>query len=111
MNNRGQALIEFVLILPIAILILFAIIDFGFIFSTKSKLENDSADIINLYNNGTSIEEIKTIYSKNNINYYDDGKYSHINITTKVNIITPGLNRIIGNPYIIRVERIIPNVE
>ena len=32
-------------------------------------------------------------------------------ISTKVNIITPGLNRVLGNPYIVKVERKIPNVE
>ena len=52
MNNKGQALIEFVLILPIFILILFSVIDFGIIFNKKSNLENDSVDIINLFKNG-----------------------------------------------------------
>ena len=49
MNNKGQALIEFVLILPVFLFILFAIIDFGMIFSTKSNLESDSTDIVSLY--------------------------------------------------------------
>ena len=65
MNRKGQALVEFVLILPILIFILFAIIDFGNIFSTKNTLENNSADIIELFNNGSSIDEIKDIYNDN----------------------------------------------
>ena len=65
MNNRGQALIEFVLILPIFILILFAVIDFGIIFNKKSNLENDSVDIINLYKNGSSLDEIEELYEDN----------------------------------------------
>ena len=32
MNNKGQALIEFVLILPVFLFILFAVIDFGMIY-------------------------------------------------------------------------------
>ena len=38
-------------------------------------------------------------------------KYTIVEISTKVNIITPGLNRVLGNPYIVKVERKIPNVE
>ena len=40
MNRKGQALVEFVLILPIFILMLFAIVDFGMILSKKNELEN-----------------------------------------------------------------------
>ena len=35
MNRKGQALVEFVLILPIFIMILFSIVDFGMIFNKK----------------------------------------------------------------------------
>jgi len=109
MNNRGQALIEFVLILPVFIFILFAIIDFGIIFNLKSNLESDSADIIELFKNGTSIEEIREKYSDNYIDVSNDGKYYTFTITTSVNLITPGLNRILGEPYKIDVERVVPN--
>ena len=57
MNRKGQALVEFVLILPIFIMILFVIYDFGNIFSNKSKLENISSDIVDMYNNNiTKVE-------------------------------------------------------
>lgn len=108
MNNRGQALIEFVLILPVFLFILFAVIDFGIIFNSKSNLENDSADIVELYRNGTLIEDIEVMYSDNDIDIFDDGKYYKITISTSVNLITPGLNRILGDPYLISVERVIP---
>ena len=48
MNKKGQALVEFILILPVLILILFVIIDFGNIFYSKYELQNQSADIVNL---------------------------------------------------------------
>ena len=41
----------------------------------------------------------------------EEEKYTIVEISTKVNIITPGLNRVLGNPYIVKVERKIPNVE
>lgn len=114
MNRKGQALVEFVLILPIFIMILFSIVDFGMIFNKKNELENISIDIINLLNNNNNnnkIEEIQKEYPKVDIKLTDEEKYTIVEISTKVNIITPGLNRVLGNPYIVKVERKIPNVE
>ena len=108
MNNKGQALIEFVLILPILLFILFAIIDFGIIFSSKSSLENDSADIIDLFKGGSTIDEIRDIYPENIINVSTMEDYYKFRISTSVNLITPGLNRIMDDPYVISVERIVP---
>lgn len=107
-NKKGQALIEFVLILPIFIFILFAIIDFGMIFSTKNNLENDSIDIINLFKNGKSIEEIVKMYNDNDIKVTNENNYYTFSISKNVDLITPGFNRIFGNPYRINVERVIP---
>ena len=74
MNRKGQALVEFVLILPIFIMILFSIVDFGMIFNKKNELENISIDIINLLNNNNKIEEIQKEYrNKNNV----IGLYNH----------------------------------
>ena len=112
MNRKGQALVEFVLILPIFIMILFSIVDFGMIFNKKNELENISIDIINLLNNNNNkIEEIQKEYQKVDIKLKNEEKYTIVEISTKVNIITPGLNRVLGNPYIVKVERKIPNVE
>lgn len=110
MNRKGQALVEFVLILPIFIMILFSIVDFGMIFNKKNELENISIDIINLLNNN-KIEEIQKEYPKVDIKLTNEEKYTIVEISTKVNIITPGLNRVLGNPYIVKVERKIPNDE
>lgn len=110
MNRRGQALVEFVLILPILIFILFAIIDFGNIFSTKNSLEGDSSSIIELYNSGKTLEEIKLIYDDRVISIINDGEYNKFIISTSVKLITPGFNRLFGNPYVIKVERVMPYV-
>ena len=111
MNRKGQALVEFVLILPIFIMILFSIVDFGMIFNKKNELENISIDIMNLLNNNNKIEEIQKEYPKVDIKLTNEEEYTIVEISTKVNIITPGLNRVLGNPYIVKVERKIPNVE
>lgn len=109
MNRKGQALVEFVLILPIFILILFAIVDFGMILNKKNELENISVDISNMIRNDDDILEIKEKYPKLIIVTREDNEYIDIEISEKINIITPGLNRVLGNPYTVKVERIIPN--
>ena len=76
MNRKGQALVEFVLILPIFIMILFSIVDFGMIFNKKNELENISIDIINLLNNNNKIEEIQKEYPKVDIKLTNEEKYS-----------------------------------
>ena len=108
-NNKGQALVEFVLILPIFLLLLFAIYDFGIIFTRKTSLENSSSDIINLYKNGKTIDEIRSVYNNLKIEISEDGDYKNINISDDIKIITPGLNLLFGNPYEINVERYIIN--
>lgn len=112
MNRKGQALVEFVLILPVLILILFVIVDFGNIFHSKYELQNQSSDIIKLVQNGSTEEDIKDIYSKVNveINAYKDD-YKKIIVSREVNLMTPGMNRLLGTPYLITVERIVPNDE
>ena len=61
MNRKGQALVEFVLILPIFILMLFAIVDFGMILSKKNELENISVDVTAMIKNSDNIDDIKNI--------------------------------------------------
>ena len=108
MNRKGQALVEFVLILPILIFILFAIIDFGTIFSTKNSLEGDSADIIELFNSGKTLDEIKIIYEDRVVSVSDNGEYYKFIVSDSLKLITPGFNRLFGNPYVVKVERIVP---
>ena len=108
MNRKGQALVEFILILPVFLFILFAIIDFGRIFSINNKLESDSSDIISLFKNGTSVDELEEMYTENKLTITNDGEYYKITLSSSINLITPGFNKIFGDPYIINVERVLP---
>ena len=49
-------------------------------------------------------------YADIDIEISSDDKYKNVVISDKIDILTPGLNRILGNPYEIKVERKIPNV-
>ena len=110
MNRKGQALIEFVLILPVLILILFIIFDFGNIFYSKYELQNQSMEIVRLVKDNKTIDDITDIYSKLDIeiNTYKED-YKKITLTKELDLITPLLDNILDDPYLIKVERIIPN--
>ncbi len=103
-NNRGQALIEFVLILPVLLLLIFALIDFGRIIVCKNHLEGVMNEISKLDDN-----EIREYLNKDTdytITYdikIDD--YRNITLTTKLDLVTPGLKNVLSNPYIVKVER------
>ena len=110
MNRKGQALVEFVLILPIFLLILFSIVDFGMILSKKNELENISIDVVSMIRNNDSISDIKILYPDINIDIDSGSKYITVKIYESIDIITPGLNRVLGDPYTVEIERVIPNV-
>ena len=103
-NNRGQALVEFILVLPVLLLLIFALIDFGRIIVCKNHLEGVMNEVSAL-----SDEEIITYLKKDKdykISYdvkYDD--YKNITLIAKLDLITPGLKNILKNPYTVKVER------
>ncbi len=112
MNKKGQALVEFIIILPILIFILFAIIDFGLISYNRNKMENIIGDISKMYSNNESVEEIKEFVLSNdkdiNVSFKNEEKYVNVVLAKKYDYITPGLNKIF-NTSDIKIERKIYN--
>ncbi len=108
MNKKGQALVEFVLILPVFILLIFIFSDIVRIALAKNYLENSLDDVVILYRNN---EEDKINNFLNNDSYnitYSKvvgEEYVTIKLETKVKMVTPGMKRIISNPYKVVVER------
>ncbi len=103
-NKHGQALIEFILVLPILLLIVFAFVDFARIIVCQNHLEGVMNEVSVLDNN-----EISN-YLQNDDEYhitYDIKmeEYRIITLTTKLDLITPGLKNILHNPYVVKVER------
>ncbi len=97
-SKKGQALVEFIIILPILIFILLAVIDYGVISFNKSKLENIITDLSDMYKNKESEEEINNFVKSNDKDLeikttYED-KYINIKLYKKYNYITPGLDKI-----------------
>lgn len=112
MNRKGQALVEFVLILPIFLMILFTIVDFGILLHSKNELQNQSTDIIRMINNGNTLEELSNEYSNLTIKIepYKE-EYQKVILTEQIHLITPFLDKFLGDPCEIEVERIIPSAE
>lgn len=109
-SNKGQALVEFIIILPIFLLLALSILDFGNIMYKKYALENKLSFISDLYKNN-KLEEIQTYALKNDVvvSYIRSDVYTTIIIEENVKITTPGLNKIFGNPYKIESEIVIYN--
>lgn len=111
-KKKGQALVEFIIILPIFLFLIFGLIDFGKILYIKNELTVLLPEVKEMYKDKT-YEEIEKYVRKNN-------KDNKISITTKdesvtfkiyrnLDIVTPGLNLIIGNPYKVTASLIINN--
>ena len=54
------------------------------------------------------IDNIKIKYSDYVIKNGHDQEYYYFKIEKSIKLITPGFNRIFGNPYVVSVERYIP---
>lgn len=112
-NKRGQALVEFVIILPVIIFIIMGLVDTIVIFTHKNNAESKMADVIELYKNNESDESITKFIQKDlksaSFKSNKDAKYSYLEITDNYEFITPGLSTILGNPYKITTERVILN--
>lgn len=113
MNKKGQALVEFIIILPVFIFMLLAMIDIGKILYFNNKIESKIDDVITMYENKYQYEVIKKSISKDLQNttfkMNENEKYIEFILEKKVDIITPGLNLIFDNPYKINVKRVIYN--
>lgn len=111
-NRKGQALIEFVIILPVLIMLIFGFIDLGRIILENNRLENLTTSVINCYENTKDYDEV--------LNYIEELGYDNVELSIKkeesimkvklekeVDLITPGMDSILGDPYKVKVERIV----
>ncbi len=108
-NKKGQALVEFILVLPVIILLIFALFDIGRIIIAKNHLENVMSDCVDMASANSSIEEIRA-YVQGDQNYKITlstigGTYTILKLETKIDLITPGMKRILSNPYKVTLER------
>ena len=107
-NNKGQALVEFVIILPIIMMIIFVIIDFSNIFYQKNYLENLTNDVVKLKEKGKSDDYIKNNTDKDiKISYKKNNDIKKIIISKNIYLVTPFSNMLFDNPDTIKTERVV----
>lgn len=99
-NNKGQALVEFIIVLPIFLLLIISVIDFGNIIFKKYSLENDLDTITDMYSKGDYIN-IDSYVSKRNIkiSYEEEMEFININLSKNVKVASPMLNLVLGKTY------------
>ena len=112
MNKKGQALVEFVIILPIFIFMVLGIIDIGKVIVMKTEMESELADVLNLYHHHKTYEEIleglKLQDKDMTLELTNDNNQTITFLVKKdVEIITPGLGIILGNPCQLEAKRVI----
>lgn len=107
-DRKGQALVEFIIIMPIFLLMIMSMIDLGNILYKKYSLENELDYIVDLYRENKI--DVINAYSNNEgftINITNNNQMTTIEIKKEVNIYTPFLSSIMTNPYRITVDRVI----
>ena len=113
MKNKqsGQALIEFVIILPVIILLIFSFIDLGRIVLENNRLENLTTIVIDKYKETNDYEETKKYINSLEDNINLDISISDnlltISLSKDISLVTPGLNNILDNPYLVKSERVV----
>lgn len=105
-NNKGQALIEFITILPVFLLLIISLVDFGNIFIKKNSLENNLDTIVSLYKDDKDTE-LKNYILKNDldISIDNDGKFKKFTIKKNVKLTSPLLIIPFGKDYEITSEK------
>lgn len=98
MNRKGQALIEFIIILPIFIMLMLAVFDYVRIYSEKNKLESIMEDVILDNNVNTDIKFTKKQIDGNKVEYV---------VSKDIDIYSPVLSVIIGNNYKVSTKRVV----
>lgn len=103
MNKKGQALIEFILIMPVFMIILMSLMDVGNIYIKKHELNNSLHTIEEMYQRN-DIQNIALYTSNNDLTLEENVENDLITITLKkeIKISAPILTNILGKNYIIK---------
>ncbi len=95
MNKKGQALVEFVLVLPVLIFILLLVVDLGRLMIMKNHLESILATVDK---NTTNIND-----KEYEISIERDNNY--IILKSCTNVYTPGLSKVLGSPACVKTSK------
>lgn len=105
-NRKGQALVEFVLIIPVFVILIFGMIELANMIREKYLLDNHLDTAIDLYKDDKmELIDVYEIQNDLTIDIKSSGNLITITATKKIPLITPGLNITSINPYTIKSTR------
>lgn len=108
MNKKGQALVEFILIIPVFLLFIVGIIDMGNLIYQKYKLEDNLDYVVELYRNEKNLKLDDYIKEINvNLDINKSSNYTTIKLSKNIKMTTPILKDIMGKIQTIETERTI----
>ncbi len=110
-NEKGQALVEFIIILPVTLILMFCVIDFARVISLRSDLESITQDATILLESGKTKEDIERELDLNgaNLNIEIKGEYVDVKTSKEIKPITPGFSYILKDVFKVEVSRVIRN--
>ncbi len=97
MNKKGQALVEFIIILPVFLMLILAVFDYVKIMQTKMSLESAIEEITLDQNTQLDSDLVLKTESVDGIKTYT--------LSKKVDITSPVLSAIISDTYNVKVTR------
>lgn len=100
MNRKGQALVEFVLILPVLTFMLLVMIDIGKMMIMKNHLESLLGEI---EIDTTSVSDMEYDIK---VSRSDLGSSVLIELESCIDVTTPGFNKIVGDPACVKTSKI-----
>jgi Flp pilus assembly protein TadG len=122
-NEKGQALVEFTLVLPLLLLLVFGIVEFGRVYSAVlavNHVARETARAAAVGVTGTELDEIAEKAApqlpgdKLAVNVSPSnptrGEQVSVEVETLVDIRSPFINRLIPNPFPVR-GKVIMRVE
>ncbi|WP_102027450.1 TadE/TadG family type IV pilus assembly protein [Salirhabdus sp. Marseille-P4669] len=119
-SERGQAIVELALALPILLLLVFGMIDFGRIFHTYLTLEHASREAARVASvggdNNTVLQNVYLVANaldKERLEIQitpeadrDRGSYVTVTAIYPIEMITPFLEKLVNQPFIIKGETV-----
>lgn len=118
-NNRGQTLVEFALVLPILVLLIFGMTDFGRVINgylTTTEASRVGARVAALREDNTAVEtavrNAAPSLNQSNLSVVTTpatrvrGDSVTVRVIYNVDIITPLINTMLANPYVISTQTI-----
>ena len=106
MNRIGQALVEFIMILPVFLILMMSLFDIGNIYIKKYELNKD-LDIASEYFENNKEAELSSYVSSQNLefSFKENGNLKVLVLKKNVKINAPILSSILGRNYVIESER------